>query len=260
MGMYDQTDIFKAYLKNTTEKDYFFDLISNDNSLSTYIANQKKLLINDIGSHEGTLFLRIMSALNKFTHDKQIEIDIVEPSQPALEEFKKKNADKYKINFFPTTYDVFTTDKSYDLTIASHCLYWSPSLKDVVEKMIRRSKFTYIILRGKRGIYEIQNTFKHCLGNKMEQLYNADDIKKALKETTNDKYSVTVHNFTSDLNISSCKKFGNTEGEKLISFFLQNQYAQISEEDRKNIHLWFEKKGDVIPHDVSIFKIIDNKK
>ena len=259
MNIYDDTDIFKAYIRNVTEKDYFVDLIRSDDSLIAHIKNQKKLLINDIGTHEGTLFLKIMSALEKVTCDKCIEVDAVEPSKPALAEFQKKNIDKYKINFFPTTYDSFTPNKNYDLTIASHCLYWSPCLKDIIVKMLNHSKFTYIIVRGKRGTHEIFSKFRHCIGNKMAQSYNAKDIEKILEEVAGKTHSISTHNFTSELNISYCKRPKDPEGEKLISFFLQNQYAHIPEKDKKDIHLWFDKKTDIIPNDVSVFKIVNNK-
>jgi len=259
MSIYDDTDIFKAYIRNVTEKDYFVDLIRKDDSLLTHIKSQKKLLINDIGTHEGTLFLKIMSALENTIRNKHVEVDAVEPSEPALAEFQKKNIDKYKINFFPTTYDAFTPNKNYDLTIASHCMYWSPCLKDIIVKMLNHSKFTYIIVRGKRGTHEIFSKFRHCVGNKMAQSYNANDVENILEEVIGNTHSVSAHNFTSELNISHCKRPENPEGEKLISFFLQNQYSRIPEEDKKNIHRWFNEKTDIIPNDISIFKIVANK-
>jgi len=224
-----------------------------------YTDNKQIVKINDIGCHNGSLFLKMMNRLGSDLRNKIIELDAIDPSKPAINEFREKDNGEYNITYFNMAYENFEPILCYDLTIASHCLYWSPSLECLVKKMIDNSKITYITLRGKRGIFEIQSQFKHCVGNKLEQFYNADDISLVLDNMNNDKLHVSKHLFTSDLRISSCKLSGDVEGEKLISFFLQTQYSVLSNKDKNNVLEWFRVKPDTIPHDIAIFIIVNNE-
>lgn len=78
----------------------------------------------------------------------------------------------------------FNTCKSspwlFDWVLAFQCLYWSEDLPGIVRCIGESATNALIVIRGERGIYEIQSQFKNLVGNPKEQYYSADYLERVL--------------------------------------------------------------------------------
>ncbi|VEB38991.1 methyltransferases [Legionella sainthelensi] len=247
MSIYDSRELFKTYFANASEKSILIDLMRTRFSPALLPLN-----ILDLGCHDGHLIKKIIDAY-AWRMPSKVTLTGVDPSIDALLEYSKN---KFTIPVHTNTYTGtaesyflrHSGDEYFDWVIASQCLYWSLDLPYIVRNIARCGKSGLIVLRGHRGIYEIQSRFKAYIGNRNEQFYTAVDIESAL-----------LH-----LNIPFEKEIkttfiqlppqGSVEMKWLIAFFLQQDEKNISNNIVQEVESWIlAKTSDKMAHDVSFF-------
>ena len=243
--MYDRVEFFNAYFRNASEKQLFLDSF-------TRRAKDKinsELSILDLGSHDGSLVLRVLESVNA-SKNVGINLTAVDPSSAALENFSKKNIPKnVSLNCYPATAEEYLSkcNRQFDWVIASHCLYWTENLGEVLRRITSCSNSGVIVLRGHKGIHEIQSKFRQLLGNEKERLYQADDIESELYliKVPFEREDITSHIEIPDLD--------SREFRWMASFFLQSDETALVENNYKDIFRFVTQRGTKFQHDISFF-------
>lgn len=241
--MYDKLNFFKLYFENASEKTILLELLDK-----RFIELPDPLVILDLGCHDGALMQRILDRYQDRL-PKKVNLIGVDPVETAVEAFMSRefgpNVVKQGFIGSAETY-LETFQQHHHWIFASQCLYWSENLPDTLMKMRMKSDFSLVVLRGKRGIYEIQSKFKKLLGNKNERLYSADDIEEALLSLSipferEDKKTIIFFPDANSLNF-----------KWLILFFLQT--SQMSRANYNKIKDYLlQSHGESMEHDVSYF-------
>ncbi|KTC93401.1 class I SAM-dependent methyltransferase [Legionella cincinnatiensis] len=247
MSMYDSSEFFKTYFANASEKSLLIDLMR-----TRFSPYSHQLNILDLGCHDGALIKKIIDAYASRMPSK-VTITGVEPSLDALLEYSKnKFIIPVHTNTFVGTAESYflkhPSDEYFDWVIASQCLYWSLDLPYMVSKIAECGESGLIVLRGRRGIYEIQSHFKAYIGNQNEQFYTADDIESAL---------LNLHiPFEKEIKTTFIQlpPQGSMEMKGLINFFLQQDEKDRDNDIWQEVESWiFAKTAEKIAHDVSFF-------
>lgn len=247
LSMYDKKKFFETYIESASEKNEFINRLTM--RFRSAGRNYRKVL--DLGCHNGFLVLKFINR-NHDRLSKGAKIYCVDPSVAAISEFKsKKLPSDLEFFFFTNTMEEFleTSEISYDWIICSHCLYWSKDLLKIVSKIVKRGQHIVIVLRGEKGIYEIQSHFKNLLGNDRENLYVSNHIEMALR-----KLSVKFdrEDIISTINVP---QFEDPEFKALAAFFLQTDTKCLNNSDYKRIYEFINQRGNPFPHYVSFFWI-----
>lgn len=211
-AMYDKVEFFKSYFSRATEKKILIQ--SLDVRLTQLNANARIL---DLGCNDGMLIKTIVQQYQNRITDKLTVVG-VDPSEAAIEKFLVHNVtSNYSVNAFIGTAEDYFEKHHYlfDWIFASQCLYWSPDLQYIINEIHSNSDSALIVLRDKKGIFEIQSYFKDVLGNKAEQMYSADDIEMALK-AQNIPFNKEYHQTYIELPHQDEQEY-----DWLIAFFLQ---------------------------------------
>ncbi len=245
--MYDSCELFKTYFANASEKSILIDLMRTRFSPFSHQLN-----ILDLGCHDGNLIKKIIDAYASRMPSK-VTITGVDPSINALLEYSKN---KFTIpvhtNTFAGTAESYFLrhlgDEHFDWVIASQCLYWSLDLPYVVRNIAECGASGLIVLRGHRGIYEIQSCFKAYIGNKNEQFYTAADVESALLHL-NIPFEKEIKTTFIQL-----PQQGSMEMKWLIAFFLQQNEKDINNDIWQEVESWIlAKTSEKMAHDVSFF-------
>lgn len=244
--MYDKTEFFKSYMSRATEKKI---LVKAMGRRLNPLRHTSKIL--DLGCHDGTLMRTIVDHY-KNRIPNQVKIVSVDPSEMAIQELLAHDFTKeYSVEaIVDTAENYFLNQKEYfDWIIASQCLYWSPKLELIISQIHKNSESSLIVLRGKKGIFEIQSQFKEALGNKQEQLYTADDIEHALI-AQNIPFNKECHQSFIELPNQDEPVFN-----WLIAFFLQNDESKIAPELMTDVKRFITQKSinNTLQHDVVFF-------
>ncbi|MDR3443085.1 MAG: class I SAM-dependent methyltransferase [Legionella sp.] len=247
MSMYDSSEFFKTYFAKASEKSIIIDLMSTRFSPSSH-----DLKILDLGCHDGTLIKKIIDAYVRRMPSK-VTITGVEPSLDALLKYAKTQFTiPVQTNTFVGTAESYflknPEHEHFNWVIASQCLYWSWDLSYIVRKIADAGESGLIVLRGHRGIYEIQSRFKDYIGNPNEQFYTADDIESAL---LNQNIPFAKEVKTTSILLPSQ---GSIEMKWLITFFLQQDKKEINSDIFQEVESWIlAKTSEKITHDVCFF-------
>jgi SAM-dependent methyltransferase len=245
--MYDSNEYFKAYFDKASEKALLIDLMQE-----RFNPPKDELSILDLGCHDGALIKKI---INTYTSrmPRKVAITGVEPSSQALLKYKKNQFNiPVQTNTFDGTAEHFFIKKqkndNYNWVIASQCLYWTLDLASVIQDIADCGDSALIVLRGKRGIYEIQSRFKDYIGNPNEQFYTAEDIELALIKL-NIPFEKQIKTTFIEL-----PRQGSQEMKWLIAFFLQQNHNQLSHGAWQEVESWLLSKGtEKIAHNVCFF-------
>ncbi|WP_419418626.1 methyltransferase [Legionella sp. D16C41] len=247
MSMYDSNEFFKTYFANTSEKNTLIDLMN-----ARFFPPKESFNILDLGCHDGALIKKIFAAYaNRMPAN--ISLTGVDPSFEALLRYTKNQLDiPAQINIFMDTAENYfiqrPKEEHFDWVIASQCLYWSPDLPYIVNKIANCAGAGLIVLRGQRGIYEIQSHFKHYIGNSNEQFYTADEIESAL---LNQAIPFEKELKTTYIQLPAP---GSIEMKWLIAFFLQQDEKKINDDICHEVEAWiFARNAKKITHDVYFF-------
>ncbi|QLZ70587.1 hypothetical protein FOLKNPGA_03401 [Legionella sp. PC1000] len=247
MSMYDSSEFFKTYFANASEKSILINLMRTRFSPSSHQLN-----ILDLGCHDGALIKKIIDTY-ACRMPAKVTITGVEPSGDALLEYSKNQFSiPVQMNTFAGTAESYFLkhpgDEYFDWVIASQCLYWSLDLPYMVRKIAECGESGLIVLRGRRGIYEIQSHFKAYIGNQNEQFYTADDIESAL---------LNLHiPFEKEIKTTSIQlpDQGSLEMKWLIAFFLQQNKKAINSDICQEVESWIlAKNSKKMAHDVCFF-------
>ena len=244
--MYDKIEFFKSYFSRATEKKI---LVESIGARLNPLEDKAKIL--DLGCHDGTL---IRTIITRYQHciSNKLNIVGVDPSQRALAEFSAHEfSKKYSITTYKGTAEEFFSrhNEYFDWILASQSLYWSSDLRLILRQINQNSSSALIVLRGKKGIFEIQTQFKEYLGNKQEQLYSADDVERALV-AEQIPYTKECHQTFIELPQQSAPEFN-----WLIAFFLQMDDANASPDLLSRVTDFIVQKSiaNTLQHDVVFF-------
>lgn len=244
--MYDKVEFFKSYFSRATEKRILIQ--SLDVRLNQLETNASIL---DLGCNDGTLVRTIVQQYQNRIPDKLTLVG-VDPSATAIEKFLAHDvASNYSVQAFNGTAEDYFASHShfFDWIFASQCLYWSPDLQDIISAIHRNSDSALIVLRDKKGIFEIQSYFKDVLGNKAEHLYSADDIEMALK-AQNIPFNKEYHQTYIELPHQDEQEY-----DWLIAFFLQLDDEELSPALGVKVKEFIAQKAKAnrLQHDVVFF-------
>ncbi|MBL7480194.1 class I SAM-dependent methyltransferase [Legionella bononiensis] len=244
--MYDKIEFFKSYFSRATEKKILVESIGTRLNL---LEDKAKIL--DLGCHDGSL---IRTIITRYQHciSNKLNIVGVDPSQRALAEFSAHECSKkYSIKTYKGTAEEYFSrhNEYFDWILASQSLYWSPDLELIIRQIYQNSDSALIVLRGKKGIFEIQTQFKEYLGNKQEQLYSADDVERALV-AEQIPYTKECHQTFIELPQQNTLEFN-----WLIAFFLQLEDADTPSDLISRVKDYIEQQSTAnsLQHDVVFF-------
>lgn len=243
--MYDKTHFFNAYFARATEKKLIVDSFNKHLNLK---SNSKLL---DLGCHNGGLMQQLVDRY----HDQfsnSVKIVGIDPSQDAIAEYLRRDFNKVcSVDAMKATAEDYFKQNTttFDWIIASQCLYWSLDLNDIIDKIYKNSQNALIVLRGDKGIYEIQSTFKEYLGNKQEQLYTAADIEHQLTKASI-PYAKEYHKTAILL-----PDYDSEEFNWLIAFFLQTLDTDLTQGILSEVKNFIIKKAHhhALQHDIVLF-------
>lgn len=247
MSMYDSSQFFKTYFANASEKALLIDLMRD-----RFNPPPNALSILDLGCHDGALIKKILhTSAHKLP--PKVSLTGVDPSPNAILEYGQNQFSMpiQKNTVVGTAEYYFLIQPRhlyFDWVLASQCLYWSENLPLIVKNIAECADAGLIILRGNKGVYEIQSQFKAYIGNPKEQFYTASDVESALL-TQNIPFEKQVK--TTILHLPSQ---GSIEMKWLIAFFLQWSDQDMDQSKIQEVESWILAKSSVqLPHEVCYF-------
>jgi|SRR5579871_315608 len=242
--MYDKAQFFLAYFARATEKELVVRSLTD-----RFMGFKDSVSILDLGCHDGSLLERI---LNTYQSRLPARVDIVgvDPSETALGAFRQKMANNgHQVDTFIGCAEEYFKDSArhHDWILASQCLYWSADLSAVLKDIHERGDASLVVLRGKKGIFEIQSRFRSLIGDQEERLYSSSDIEDAL-------YSLNIPFAKEDhaTEIHVPKSFGQ-ESKWINAFFLEVSDDALSDENHSEIAHFIAGLGSPMRHDITLF-------
>lgn len=235
MSIYD-TDVFKAYLAAATEKHIFVERFAER------YKRQPGTHLLDLGCHNGELTLQVLEACPGIT-----QVTAVDPSASAILEFAaRKRPAHVGFHFIQSTAEEFLDlDRgSYDWAIASHSLYWSSDLVKVLIGLQCITSKIALVMRGSRGIYQVQEQFKEWIGNPNEELYFAYALESIILHCC---LNYVRENIVSEITLPATFE----ERSVLLKFFLQNE--NLTAQQLQTVDKYVLGLGNPMLHDVSFF-------
>lgn len=236
---------FNTYMNKAGEKEVLVHAFSQQ---VKKLKEVKHLL--DLGSHDGTLLKNILH--HAAPNSKLEKIVGVDPADVAKQFYQHVHPFALDTQFYQTTAEAIMQENMpvFDIILASQCLYWTKDLSRMITLINQRSRAACIVLRGNKGIYEIQSHFKELVGNKDEQFYTSTEVASNLEKN----------------NISFTKQSHHTEiimPEKhsehwyfMLSFFLQTDIHQLSSDNLEKVASFIDNltthRGCII-HQVDFF-------
>ena len=241
--MYDYGSVFAAYLARATEKNLFVDRLGG-----ALAQEARPLEILDVGAHDGAVTLRYLEAAGKAIWGSRITA--LDPSADALGRFRNRGmAGNFAFDFRLGNAETFVppAGTAYDWVIASHSLYWSRDLPEILNHLRKMGRKMVVVLRDSKGIFQIQSTFHKFLGNPEERLYTADDIANALAGL---KIVFRRERVISHIDIPP---FEDPAMKVLAAFFLQTAPEKLADSTVAEIRKLMTLDGDRFEHRVSFF-------
>jgi len=240
--MYDSDVYFNTYLKQTTEKRIFIE------RMRERLRRGRLRSLLDLGCHDGAVTIEYLNDI--MSGGRSVEVVCVDPSAASIESFKKKALGEHiSFVFHVQTAEEFLrlNTARFDWIVCSHSLYWSRDLKGTLEKMLSVCDNLVIVLRDRDGLYEVQTEFKHLVGNRDEQFYNADDIEKCLTALGE---SFEREDIVSEIMLPNVETPAFAD---LASFILQTSATRLTKTDIAAVHEFMSSRGVPFPHHVSFF-------
>jgi|GEM_PF-2164472 len=247
--MYDHNEIFRTYLEKTNEKRLFAERFAEE-----FLSAGKTARLLDIGCHDGSLTLQYLKAIQPKL-PSLVEVTCVDPSAEAVRQFEKREKPRgINFHFFVGTCEEFLEQASspFDWIVASHSLYWSPVLSDVIETFLNLSGHLAVVLRESIGIFQLQSRFRGLVGNEKERFYTAIDIENSLKKLGAHFKSETARSHV------AIPSFHSREFADLVSFFLQSTPEMFSPSSLREVYDYLQPFGERFPHHVRFFWVTGN--
>jgi Methyltransferase domain len=248
--IYSENDIFQTYFERAPEKTWVVESFSNRLHFSS-----NKAMILDAGCHDGKLMQRIVRQYYDILPEHTTIIG-VDPCEAAIAKFNKIDfGSKVTARGYAMSIEQFLNknDTRFDWIIASQSLYWTQDLKKIIRQIADASANALIVLRGKTGIFQIQKTFPELIGNKQEQLYNAEHINDALLQL---QINFKREDKATYIPLPDIDSAAYTH---LLNFFMQTGSGQLLSEDIRRINEFISATfQDKIRHDVTQFLIFTN--
>jgi hypothetical protein len=244
LSIYENPNYFTTYSKNASEKIILAELFC----ARCELLHEPKTLL-DVGTYDGALLARLFKYGSKLdSMEKVTGIDPVENEQAFLSHMAPFEWDAAFIQSDLASY----LDKSvqhFDVIIASQCLYWSEYLAKELVAIVNRSQAACIVIRGKKGIYQIQQKFSHLLGNAKEKLYHSEHVDEILR-ASHIHYDKNV--IPSHIHIPP---YQSQAWQEMASFFIQNEFQALAKAEKAalNDYLLSLVHDDKIEHEVHVY-------
>ena len=239
-----QDSVYSAWLKNSNERDVLEQVFRDRTSWWCKDA----LSILDIGCGTGSAAGRLFSILNQqgFSYD----YTGVDPYQDQLDRFREAFPEQKVMNLICSKVEDFSPSRTYDFTMAVHALYYVDSFEEILKKIHATAPKSVVVHHGKFGMNEVHQKFRQHVKKGPHIISTWEDVQKSL-DATGIPYTSEVRD--TEVNVSSCKDPENSEGRKLIKFFLER--SELPEYIIKSVSSWFATRPDVMKQDVGYFFI-----
>ena len=255
---YDDQLPFRVFYDRASEKGQLIEVVSTEiQNIGLQISN-----ILDVGCNDGRFSSEVLYRVGEMV-SPQCTYMGVDPCSAALKRFNYEGfPDSISISLEAASIESFLGRyvkcpskriKHYDLTMVAHSIYWISNLNSIVHELIDVSRCTIFIVRGKRGVFSIQNIFRSSVPNLWNNRYNVDDICGILDKIFSFYRRVEISTKISLQGISEC------ETRELISFILDTPISFIPMNvigEAKRVLKGF---GDEIPHDVYVLICHSNR-
>ncbi|MEI8355582.1 MAG: class I SAM-dependent methyltransferase [Deltaproteobacteria bacterium] len=235
---YSQPEIFSSIMQDTHEKQEFARTVVR--KINSLIAFEKKPLhILDIGVHDGFLTLKwLQEVAPKLPAGSSVTC--IEPNLEATKSFRQKTVpENVNFIFVNETTEAFLRllSRRFDLTVASHCFYWSDNFWDMVKSLNSISDHMLIAIQDVFGIFEIRSRYESKLKRSGFNLYNSNMLQDLLKETA---ISFEKKSVSSDYPLFSEK---DPRTRLLVSFILQTPAEEITASEIKDVYALITQKN-----------------
>ncbi|KTD62392.1 class I SAM-dependent methyltransferase [Legionella shakespearei] len=245
MSIYNHPSYFQTYLEHASEKKVLADMLP---SRILRLSQFNNLL--DVGCHTGDLLDKILSQETITTPlERIVGIDPANTRDEFLEKISHLSRSTRFIQMSLENYFKHHQQK-FDVILASQCLYWSEDLANDLISINKHGRATCIVIRSDTGIYQIQHGLKRYLGNKQEKLYYSRHI-----ETTLNRNNILFQKDVIESPIYMPQK-GSQEWLSMLSFFLQNDHSNFSNEALNEINNFLDKlimPNNIIKHEVVFY-------
>lgn len=244
MSIYNKS-WFNTYIEKAGEK---LELINAFAQKVKKLYEVKSIL--DLGSHDGTLLNKMLS--HPSTNLALERVVGVDPADVSERFYQQIRSFSQVTQFYQTNAEQFLNQNmpAYDIILASQCLYWSEDLSNLISLIDRNSRAACVVLRGNRGIYEIQSHFKDIVGNKDEKYYTSKNIVTSL-EKNNIPYQRQT--FLSEIVMPEKR---SEHWYFMLSFFLQTDIFKLSQSVQSRVEDFIDNlmtENRVINHQVEFF-------
>lgn len=217
--IYDRPETFDSYLKVTSEKAELARRFA-----LRFSAPTEPVSLLDLGCNDGDLTLQCLTAVaDRLPAGSRVTC--VEPSAVALEKFRQRRLPPaVEFRFVPQSLEEFlgSTHEIFDWTLASHCLYWTKDLDQVIRRALAISRNLCVVLREKNGLYDVEEKLWHLVRSERGPMRTADEIESALRAAG---ATYERENVATSLPLPES---GSPEFAQLVSFFLDTPMLPVS--------------------------------
>lgn len=240
-----EDSIYSAWLKYSNERDVLEEFLRKN--FERWVK-KNNLSILDIGCGSGSAARRIMRILD----DRVIAYTYtgVDPYRDQLDRWAEWLPEDKRVTLIKDTIENFKPDKTYDLVVVVHALYYVDDLRGALEKIRSWGKIALIVHHGERGINEIHQALRSLVKEGPNIISTYNKVKNEL-DIAKIPYDFDV--VMTQVDIRPCHDPKNEDGRKLIRFFLE--HSELSEDIIENVSLFLKSKGDFMKQDVGYFFI-----
>ena len=216
-----------------------------------------------VGAGNGDFDRRFVSILN--SRLKNLEYVMVEPNEALCRRLRENMAvhatGGVQCEINPLTFEDYVLRRSFDLVHFTHCLYYIPDRQGAIDHALQAlgpDGLALILHQTPWGIGQVQQRFLKRVKGSDEEMLSSRDIQESL-DLRNIPYHLEV--IESHINVSECFRPGSTQGEALLSFFLESDVRSLKPVLKQEVveylyeltYPWKDRR--LLHHPVAIFSL-----
>lgn len=231
--------------------------------LATCLPVKSPFRALSVGAGNGDFDWRLLPILK--AHISSLEYIFVEPSQAMCRRLRQRIGSQplhgVKFDLESSCFETCPLEQTFNLVLLTHCLYYIPDRETAIghaSRLAGESGSVLIFHQTPLGIDQVQKKFIKRIKGTEQEMFTSHDIQKILarRHTPNQ-----LEQIESYIDVSECFLRGSTEGEALLSFFLECDVRHIDPALKREVveyiyALSYPDQGKrLLRHPVAVFRL-----
>jgi len=198
--------------------------------LAPGLPRKSPFAVLSVGAGNGDFDRQFIPILQ--TRLKNLEYVMVEPNETMCRQLRERlteqAGDGVQVEIDSLNFEDFTFPRPFDLVHFTHCLYYIPDRQGAIDhalKAIGPDGLVLIFHQTPWGIDQVQQRFLKRVKGSDQEMFCSREIQEILDHC---QISYRLEVLESHIDVSDCFRPGSTEGEALLSFFLESDVRGLN--------------------------------